>query len=134
MIVKEAATPQFNNNFRIREMINDMVNFGIRDVETFNAIHHLRKDGIIFAINPRTKYLIDQFQPIINQLTTNDRQIFLRLVDGIHKESELGKDLKNVDVKASIEKLKTQTLINEDLSLTQTGEVIGTLLKVVPDI
>jgi hypothetical protein len=134
MILREAATPQFNNNFRVRDMINNMVNFGIRDVDTFNAIHHLRNDGIVFAINPRTKYLIDQFQPVIDRLDSNDKHILLKIADGIQKEIELTKEFKTINIQSNIEKLKKENLVDNQLKVTQLGEVIGTLLKVVPNL
>ena len=133
-ITKEAKKPEFNNTFKVREMINQMTGYGIRDVDTFNAIERLRAGGIVFAVNPRTQYLIEQFQPIIEKISSDERQILIAIVNGEHTETGLHKSFKKLDIVKIIQQLKNQQLIDDQIMPSNLGEIVATILQVVPDL
>jgi hypothetical protein len=133
-IIKEAKKPEFNNTFKVREMINQMTGYGIRDVDTFNAIERLRAGGIVFAVNPRTQYLIEQFQPIIEKIDVDERQVLIAIVNGEQTETGLHKAFKKLDVGKIIQQLKNQQLIDDQIMPSNLGEIVATILQVVPDL
>jgi hypothetical protein len=132
LLLKEAQSPAFNGTFKVREIINAMVAYGKRDVDTFNAIYELRKDKIVFAINSRTQALIDQFKPLIVPLSEYAKK-YLRLFQGEQiGEKEVKKQLGNVDPNSILTELRTAGLMSGD-NLNETGVVIATLLGLFPD-
>ncbi|MHA1339761.1 MAG: carboxypeptidase-like regulatory domain-containing protein [Promethearchaeota archaeon] len=133
LIIEEASKPKFNNTFRIREMINHLTVLGKKEIMIFNGIDTLRREKIVFAINPRTQYLIDQFRPIINKLSKDARKILIAISEGITQESKLRKvkGISNLDENIAI--LQQMNLINSRLEFTEIGDAIVTLMKLIPD-
>ncbi|MHA1562081.1 MAG: hypothetical protein ACTSPA_08135, partial [Promethearchaeota archaeon] len=134
LILKEAES-SFNNAFRLREMIVRMAGYGRKEVDTFNVIEKLRDEQVVFAVNPRTQYLIEQFKPMIDPLTKDERSILKEIYrSGPVGEKHLKRNTKIAVVVPIITSLHSKEMINEDNSLTEIGEVIATLLNLMPDI
>ncbi|QEE16527.1 carbohydrate porin [Promethearchaeum syntrophicum] len=134
LVIKEAES-SFNNAFRLREMIVRMAGYGRKEVDTFNVIEKLRQEQVLFAVNPRTQYLIEQFKPMIDPLTHSERLVLKELYkSGPLSEKHLKKNTKIAIVVPIITSLLSKELINEGNSLTEMGEVIATLLNLMPDI
>jgi len=126
-IIHEASS-NFDNTFKVREMIMAMVNYGKKDVETFNAINDLRKEGIVFAVNPRTKRLIEQFKPFIDPLTSDDRKVIAAIKRGITDLKHIGKATKIAVVIPIVNNLQHLGIINEQNQLTDAGDVVTMLM------
>ncbi|MHA1766124.1 MAG: hypothetical protein ACTSVK_07665, partial [Promethearchaeota archaeon] len=134
LVLKEAES-NFNNTFRVREMIVRMAGYGKKEVDTFNVVEKLRKEQIVFAVNPRTQYLIDQFKPMIDPLTKDERLILREIYKkGPLDEKHLKKNTKIAIVVPILTSLRSKEMIKEDNNLTEIGEVIATLLNLIPDI
>ncbi len=134
LVLKEAES-SFNNAFRVREMIVRMAGYGRKEVDTFNVVEKLRKEQIVFAVNPRTQYLIEQFKPMIDPLSKDERLVLKEIYkNGPLDEKHLKKNTKIAIVVPIITSLHSKEMINEDNSLTEIGEVIATLLNLMPDI
>jgi hypothetical protein len=134
LILKEAES-SFNNAFRLREMIVRMAGYGKKEVDTFNVIEKLRDEQVIFAVNPRTQYLIEQFKPMIDPLTKDERLILKEIyTNGQQDEKQLKKNTKIGIVVPILTSLIAKEFIDEDNILTEIGEVIATLLNLMPDI
>jgi hypothetical protein len=134
ILIKVAQSPSFNNTFKVREMINQMAGFGKKEVDTFNAIHELRKKGILFAINPRTKYLIDQFKPMIDQMKPQAIAVLTLYSEGIREKNKIEKRLKIPDITPYIIQLEKAGLIDKKGEFTEIGEIISTLINLMPDL
>jgi hypothetical protein len=133
MILTEAQTPNFNNSFKVREMINTMAGFGKSDVATFNAIDDMRRAGVVFAVNSRTKSLMEKFKPLIDPLSANAKK-FLKIVgDGQIDHNTLRKQLNMKDLDGIIAELNAFELIGPN-KLTDTGVIIATLLNLMPEL
>jgi hypothetical protein len=126
-IIREASS-NFNNSFKVREMIMAMVNYGKKDVETFNAINDLRKEGIVFAVNPRTKRLIEQFKPFIDPLTPDDRKVLAVIKQGITDLKHIQRNTKIAVVIPIVNNLQRLGLVNEENRFTDAGEVVVMLM------
>jgi hypothetical protein len=133
LIINEAQSQNFANTFRVREMLNRMTAYGKKEVDTFNSIYGLRKFGIVFAVNPRTKYLIDQFKPIINAISDEAKMLLKEIIEGNQIKEKIEKKLKTSNLDPLLSELITQNIIKEDLQLTDIGEILGTLMKMIPD-
>ncbi len=134
LVIKEAEN-SFNNAFRVREMIVKMAGYGKKEVDTFNVVEKLRQEQVVFAVNPRTQYLIEQFKPMIDPLTKDERLVLKEIYkNGPQDEKHLKKMTKIAVVVPIITSLHSKEMINEENSLTEIGEVIATLLNLMPDI
>ncbi|MHA1339922.1 MAG: hypothetical protein ACTSRZ_07235 [Promethearchaeota archaeon] len=135
-IILQAAQDVFGHTFYIREMINYLTERNIKEIEAFNAIIELRNEGLIFAINPRTQSLIQQFTPIISSLPEMARKTLLLISDGITSDKSLRKQLnlsKNQinDLNDALSVLKEIGLITDQNTLTELGEATITILKLL---
>ena len=133
LIVEEAKT-NFNYSFKVREMIIALAAYGKKEISTFNSIHDLKTEGVVFAVNPRTKALAEKFKPFIKQITKEERLVLKTIETGIKTQKELQNKTKIAVVIPSILKLQQLELIDEELNLTENGEVIVTLINMIPDL
>lgn len=140
-LLEVAQSKEYNNTFYIRDMMDELSVREIEDIEGFNAIDKLRKENVLFAINPRTKSLIEQFKPIIDRLPKMAKKIMGIIVDGttrtikIRKALKIGKNvLDRTDFENAMEVLKTMGLIDEQNQLTDLGEAVGTILNLLQDV
>ncbi|RLI63793.1 MAG: hypothetical protein DRO88_09000 [Promethearchaeia archaeon] len=133
LIIQEAEN-KFNNSFKVREMIIALTAYGKKDVDTFNAINELREEGIVFAINSRTRQLIEQFKPLIQPLTKEQRQTLIAIGKGIRDNAKIEKETKIPLIIPVLTALQRMELVTENNDLTEQGEIITTLLSLIPDI
>ena len=75
--------------------------------------------------------MIDRYKPLTNTITHNERSLLVQLNQDERNLIQLMKKNKGVNVSEEFNQLRGKKLINEDLSLTETAEVVSTLLKVV---
>ncbi|MBD3197703.1 MAG: hypothetical protein GF317_21805 [Candidatus Lokiarchaeota archaeon] len=135
-----AKDDEFESSFYLRDMINHLKTKGIDELRSFEALEKLKKDDVVFAINPRTNYLIDQLQPVIQSLNRDDRHLLFASLEGIYDMKSLEKFLKkkNYTISSSIQnilkKLYKLELLDSEGRLTETGTAIATLLKLIPDL
>ncbi|MBD3350280.1 MAG: hypothetical protein GF364_02225 [Candidatus Lokiarchaeota archaeon] len=139
-ILEAAQSDQFKNTFYIREMLNYLSEIQIREIEGFNAIEQLRHEHAVFAINPRTRNLIEQFKPIIDRLPEGGRDILMQIMKGITDQTKLRKSLKikakgkeNLEFLDTIVVLQEMGLIDKDNNLTEMGEGVATILKLMEE-
>ncbi|MHA1510424.1 MAG: hypothetical protein ACTSRX_01745, partial [Promethearchaeota archaeon] len=77
----------------------------------------------------------EQFKPMIDPLTKDERSILKEIYrSGPVGEKHLKRNTKIAVVVPIITSLHSKEMINEDNSLTEIGEVIATLLNLMPDI
>jgi hypothetical protein len=128
-IIDQAKKPEYAGIFYVREMINRLTELGKKEIMVFNGIDTLRKGGISFAINPRTQYLIDQFRPIMSRLSVDAKKIINAILEGADSEQKLRKikGVEQCDQNCAV--LKEMGLVDDKFTLTQTGEIVATLLK-----
>jgi hypothetical protein len=130
-ILEEGHQAPYHNTFYIRDMMNHLRESGEEDIHIFNGIIELREKQAVFAINPRTRELIDQFKPLIDQLPDNAKKILLKIFDGVKSESQLRKSPSVFDYDQGVASLLQMGLINNDLSITPSGEAIATILRLI---
>lgn len=139
-ILITAKGEEFESTYYLRDIINHLKTRGIDEIKTFKGLQELRIDKIVFAINPRTNYLIEQFQPIITKLDMDDQNVLFAVFDRADKVRDIERYLKkhsiiiNKEIEDSISKLYTQKLISEENVITEMGEIIATLLKLIPEL
>ena len=130
-ILEEGHKAPYHDTFYIRDMMNHLREMGEEDIHIFNGIIELREDQAVFAINPRTRELIDQFKPVIDQLPEDAKKILLSIFDGVRSESQLRKTKGIINYEQGIASLMQMRLINNDLSITPSGEAIATILRLI---
>lgn len=133
LILKEAKS-SFEYSFKVREMIMSMAQYGKREVDTFNAINELRKDEIVFAVNTQTLSLAEEFRPMISKLTNEQKSVLRNIQNGVKTEKELLKATNIPVIIPVITKLEHFELVTNDLQLTPNGEIIATLLNMIPNL
>lgn len=133
LIVKEAKV-NFDCSFKVRDMIIALAAYGKKEITTFNSIHELRAEGVVFAVNPRTKALAEKFKPFIQQLSKEERLVLKTIEEGIKNQKDLENKTKILVVIPSILRLQQLELIDEHLNLTENGEIIVTLINMIPDL
>ncbi|MFW9784114.1 MAG: Ig-like domain-containing protein, partial [Candidatus Heimdallarchaeota archaeon] len=139
-IIVIAQSVEFESMFYLRDMINHLKTKGIEEVKSFESLQKLKEDKVVFAINPRTNYLIEQFQGYIKSMDKEDRNVLFAIFDGNIIESQITKFLKKRNVKLSkdldqiLEKLRDLKVIDESNEINDTGNVVATLLKLIPDL
>ncbi|MFX0105704.1 MAG: hypothetical protein ACFE75_09450, partial [Candidatus Hodarchaeota archaeon] len=107
---------------------------------SFESLQKLKKDQIVFALNPRTNYLIDQFQSYIKSMDQEDRNVLFAVFDGNKDENQINKYLKKRNVKLSkdvnqiLEKLRDLKVIDEYNNINEIGNIVATILKLIPDL
>ncbi len=133
-----AKSGDIESQFYLRDLINHLKTKGIEEIKSFECIQTLKTKQIIFAINPRTSYLIDQLQPYITLLEDEDKKVLFVLFDGVTDEIGISKALKKQNIKTVknidtiLSKLKKMKLIEGDNHLNNTGSAVATLLKLIP--
>lgn len=132
-IVSEGAE-EFGNKFRIPDMLSHMATLDFKEVNTFNAITELREKKVLFAINPRTQMLIDQFKPLISSISSNGKMLLKEIFKGQTDTQKLIKGHKGVDVNAELAFLMESDLITEQMGITATGDIILMLMELIPDL
>ena len=139
-ILLTAKGEDFESNFYIRNMINFLKINGIEEIKSFNAINQLKKDNLVFAINPRTNYLIEQLKPYLNALSSDDKNILIAIDSGATDDLSIRKYLnkQNIEIEADISsilvKLKELELIQPNNQISDTGAAVVTILELIPDI
>jgi hypothetical protein len=139
-IIVIARSEDFESNFYLRELINHLKTKGIEEIKSFESIQKLKSDKVVFAINPRTNYLIIEFQKYIKHMDSDDKNILFAIFDGSTDIMKINKYLNKRNLKLSkdidqtIEKLKHLHLINELNQTTEIGSAVATLLKLMPDL
>ncbi|MHA1110846.1 MAG: Ig-like domain-containing protein [Promethearchaeota archaeon] len=130
-IIEAGHEAPYHDTFYIRDMMNHLREVGEEDIHIFNGIIELREEHAVFAINPRTRSLIDQFKPIIDQLPGDSQLILLEIFHGVRSENQLRKTKGILDYNQGVAILIQMGLINNELSITPTGEAVATILRLV---
>ncbi len=131
---------EFESNFYLRDLINHLKTKGIEEIKSFETIQKLKLDKTVFAINPRTNYLIAEFQKYIKHMDYDDKNVLYAIFDGQNDRMKINKYLnkRNIyiskDIDQSLEKLKTLQLINDFNQINETGSAVATILKLIPDL
>ena len=139
-IIVLARGEEFESNFYLRDLINHLRTKGIEEIKSFESIQRLKSDKIVFAINPRTNYLIVEFQKYIKFMDADDKNVLYAIFDGQNDWMKISKYLKkkNIDISKKIdktlEKLKKLHLIDDHNQISETGSAIATILKLIPDL
>jgi hypothetical protein len=100
----------------------------------------LKTSNVVFAINPRTNYLIEEFRKYIKHMNVDDKNVLFAIFDGSNDTMRIRKYLnkRGITVSESIEnilkKIKRLNLINEFNQITDTGSAVATILKLIPDL
>ncbi|MHA1239536.1 MAG: hypothetical protein ACTSQU_01965 [Promethearchaeota archaeon] len=131
---------EFESNFYLRDLINHLKTKGLDELKSFETIQKLKLDKVVFAINPRTNYLIVEFQKYIKHMDNDDKSVLYAIFDGQNDWMKITKYLneRNIDVSKPIdnilEKLKKLHLIDDLNQISETGSAIATILKLIPDL
>jgi hypothetical protein len=139
-IIIVARGDEFESNFYLRDLINHLKTKGIEEIKSFDSIQKMKQDKIVFAINPRTNYLIEEFKSYIKQMNYNERNVLFAIFDGNNDIMNINKYLKKANqiipanIDQIIEKLKRLNLIDEVNRINDKGSAVATLLKLIPDL
>ncbi|MGV9198005.1 MAG: hypothetical protein ACOC4M_04120, partial [Promethearchaeia archaeon] len=139
-VLLTAQGEDFESNFYIRNMITHLKIQGVEEIKTFEAISQLEKDNILFAINPRTNYLIEQMKPYLDALSSDERQILIAIDKEATNEIKIRKYLSNhnieiqTEISSTVRKLQELGLISSSKQLTDTGAAVVTILELIPEI
>ena len=131
---------EFESNFYLRDLINHLRTTGIEEIKSFETIQKLKSDKIVFAINPRTNYLIAEFQKYIKHMDFDDKNVLFAIFDGQNDWMKISKYLEKRNVKiskkidVSLEKLKKLHLIDDINQISETGSAVATILKLIPEL
>jgi len=134
-----AQSPEFNWTFYIHDMVDLLKTKGIEEINSFEALRHLQEDKILVAINPRLNYLIEQFRPLMKNLTTDERTTILAMGSGAMDGMAILKYFNKSKIKqvATLEtiltKLRALGLADKENHLTQSGDAVATLFRLLPD-
>ena len=135
-----AQGEEFESTFYLRDMINHLKTKGIEEVKSFESLQKLKEDKIVFALNPRTNYLIEQFQNYIKSMDNDDRNVLFAIFDGNNDKNQINKYIKkrhivlSKDVDLALEKLRSLKVIDDLNNINDIGNVVATLLKLIPDL
>ncbi|MFX1567525.1 MAG: hypothetical protein ACFFCV_04060 [Promethearchaeota archaeon] len=139
-IIIIARGEEFESNFYLRDIINHLKTKGIEEIKSFDSIQKMKQDKIVFAINPRTNYLIEDFKRYIKHMNSNDRNVLFAIFDGNNDILSIRKYMKKAnmyvptDIHQIVEKLRRLHLIDEVNRINEQGSAIATLLKLIPDL
>jgi len=131
---------EFESMFYVREIINHLKTKGIEEIHSFDAVQKLKADQVVFAINPRTNYIIDQLKPYIKMLTADDRNTLFAIYDNntdgmaIQKFFNKNKIVLKTELANVLAKLKSMRIIEDNNHINSTGAAIVTLLQLIPDL
>jgi hypothetical protein len=139
-IIIIARGEEFESNFYLRDLINHLKTKGIEEIKSFESIQKMKSNLIVFAINPRTNYLIEEYQKYIKFMTPDDKNVLFAIFDGSNDILRIRKYLnkRNIEHSENIEnilqKLKRLHLITETNQINDAGSAIATILKLIPDL
>ncbi len=139
-IIIIARGEEFESNFYLRDLINHLKTRGIEEIKSFDSIQKMKQNKIVFAINPRTNYLIEDFKRYIKHMDSDDRNVLFAIFNGNNDIMGIRKYLKKAnliipaDIDRNIEKLKRLKLIDEVNRINDNGSAVATLLKLIPDL
>ncbi|MBY9010107.1 MAG: hypothetical protein KGD74_09610 [Candidatus Lokiarchaeota archaeon] len=139
-IIDSGINEEFNFSFYLRDMIDHLKIRGTDEIKTFKGLEMLKLDKIIFAINPRTKYLIEKMKPYINILDKDDRSLLFAIFHGNHDILSIQKYIKKSEILISkrieqaIQILIENKLIEENKQITTLGSAVATILNLIPDL
>ncbi len=139
-VLNTARGVEFESIFYIRELISNLKTKGIEEIHSFDAVQKLKADQVVFAINPRTNYIIEQLKPYIKMLTADDRYTLFAIhennTDGmaIQKYFNKYKVTLMTELADVLAKLKSMRVIEENNHINSTGAAIVTLLRLIPDL
>ena len=74
-------------------------------------IGKLREEKIIFAINPRTNYLIEQVKPYLIMLDEDDRHVLLAIFEGCTDEISIKKYFNTIISLATYSRVSSLALV-----------------------
>ncbi|MHA1997635.1 MAG: hypothetical protein ACTSU9_05910, partial [Promethearchaeota archaeon] len=139
-LINVARTTEFENTFYIRDMITSMKTKGIEEIKSFESIESLKKEKVVFALNPRTNLLIAELKPLIDQMDLGDRSVLFAIYNGnvdgmgITKFLKKNKLIFTKELHEHLQQLKSVGLIQENNHITPTGAAVVTLLDLIPDL
>ncbi len=139
-VLAVARSDEFDSIFYIRELISNLKTKGIEEIHSFDAVQKLKVDQVVFAINPRTNYIIEQLKPYIKMLTADDRAALFAIhennTDGmaIQKYFNKNKIVLTTELADVLSKLKSMRVIEENNHINSTGTAIVTILRLIPDL
>jgi hypothetical protein len=139
-IIIIARGEEFESNFYLRDIINHLKTQGIEEIKSFDSIQKMKLGRVVFAINPRTNYLIEEFRKYIQFMDVDDKNVLFAIFDGSSDIMKIRKylDKRNIiisaDIDKCVEKLTKLKLINELNQITEIGSAVATLLKLIPEL
>jgi hypothetical protein len=139
-IIDTGMNEEFNYSFYLRDMIDQLKTKGTDEIKTFNGLEMLKQDRLIFAINPRTNYLIEKMKPYIQVLDKDDKSLLFAIFHGNHDILRIQKYLKKNEINLSksiesaIQILIDNKLIEENKQITELGSAVSTILNLIPDL
>ena len=139
-IIVIARGEEFESNFYLRDLINHLKIKGIEEIKSFDSIQKMKENNVVFAINPRTNYLIEEFQKYIKFMSGDDKNVLFAIFDGSNDAMRIRKYLnkRNISLSDNIEKvlqkLKQLNLITEFNQINEAGSAVATILKLIPDL
>ena len=140
-ILRRAMRGEFESSFYLRDMINHLKTHDIDEVASFNSLETLKKERVIFAINPRTNFLIEQLKPYTVLLDDEDRAVLFALYNGILDQKSIKKYVNkeqkialSKDINYILKKFEKMRIILEDYNLNNTGLAIATILQLIPEL
>jgi len=92
----------------------------------------MRKEEVIFAINPRTKSLIEKFKPILNQLSPEARSIMKFLQKNSFDKNSLQKTLNLKDITPFVDELLKKKILRDN-KLTETRRNSCDDINLIPE-
>ena len=131
---------QLEHSFYVQEMIDRLKIRGIDEIQSFNAVQQIKNDHVCFAINPRTSYLIEKVSPIINSIDLDDKNVLFALFERNQTQSDILKFLKQKSITLEknlnecLDNLISLGLITLLNTMTENGDLVVTLLKLIPDL
>jgi len=139
-IIVLARGEEFESNFYLRDLINHLRAKGIEDIKSFDSIQKMKGDHIVFAINPRTNYLIVEFQKYVKFMNEDDKSVLFAIFDGSNEPMAILKYLSKRNISLSgntdiiLKKLKRLHLITESNQINEAGSAVATILKLIPEL
>ncbi|MHA2344797.1 MAG: hypothetical protein ACXADW_23340, partial [Candidatus Hodarchaeales archaeon] len=105
-IIIIARGEEFESNFYLRDIINHLKTQGIEEIKSFDSIQKMKLGRVVFAINPRTNYLIEEFRKYIQFMDVDDKNVLFAIFDGSSDIMKIRKylDKRNIIISADIDK------------------------------
>lgn len=131
---------QLEQSFYVQEMIDTLKTRGIDEIQSFNALRQIKIDQVCFAINPRTSYLIEKVSPIINSMDLDDKNVLFALFERNQTQLDILEFLKQKSITLEknlnecLENLVSLGLVTLLNTMTGNGDLVVTLLKLIPEL